>query len=137
MTRRASRVAHLEAHAARRTAAHAARLPLALRRLSDAHLEELEDAVNAAGGTGLPVRPWEDPHAALTGPERAAWQWAARTGRAALEDVWTPPPVGAAAVFQVEAARLKDQDGTPARHARAAWALMAALAAVTLEERDA
>ncbi|NTY02111.1 hypothetical protein [Deinococcus sp. JMULE3] len=135
MKGRASRVAQLEAQT--RTGRNRDRLPLALRRLSDAHLEDLEDAVNAAGGTGLPVRPWEDLRPGLSAPECAAWQWAARTGRAALEDVWTPPPAGAADVFQVEAARLGGQDGTPARHARAAWALMAALAAVTLEERNA
>ncbi|GAA5438159.1 hypothetical protein [Deinococcus aquaticus] len=135
MKGRAARVAHLEAQT--RAGQNRGRVPLALRRLSDAHLRDLEDAVSAAGGTGLPVHPWEDLRPGLSDPERAAWQWARAQTWARLEDVWTRPPAGAADVFQLEAARLEGLEDRPARHARAAWAMLAALAAVMLEEGTA
>ncbi|WP_019586901.1 hypothetical protein [Deinococcus apachensis] len=138
MTGRTLRLRRLE-DLARQAAAgredlNAGRVRAALGLLSDADLEALEGAVIAAGGVGLPVRPWADLPPGLPEDHARAWGWAAHMDRLTGAHPWPMPPAAAPAVFEAQAAKVEGL-GQEDAWARVAWVLYAALARVILEEQ--
>ena len=134
MTSRAARLARLEGQAAQREYLDRGRMPLALERLSWEELCALEEAVQAAGGAGLPVHPWDSPPADLGEGKARCWTWARQMVGKEADEAWSAPPLDALAVFAAEARKLEGQPNPEARYAWAGWALLSALAAVMLEE---
>ena len=109
-------------------------MPLALERLSWEELCALEEAVQATGGAGLPVHPWDSPPADLGESTARCWMWAGQMVGKEAEGTWSAPPLDAPVVFAVEAQKLEGLPDPAARYAWAGWALLSALAAVMLEE---
>lgn len=134
MTSRAARLARLEGQAAQRERRDRGRMPLALERLSWEELCALEEAVQAAGGAGLPVHPWDSPPADLGEGAARCWLWARQMVGEEAEETWSAPPLDAPAVFATEARKLEGQPDPGARYAWAGWALLSTLATVMLEE---
>lgn len=129
MTGRASRLHRLEAQArqvvAECEALNAAHIGAALELLSVPDLEGLLSAVEANGGVGLPVKPWEDPPDSLPADQARAWEWARGLSGLKAGQAWPLPPEGTAEVFEQEAA--KEGSGQRWAWARSAWLLYATL----------
>lgn len=135
MTGRRGRLARLEVQAGQCEYLNRGRVPLALERLTWDELGALEEAVQAAGGSGLPhPHPWVSPPADLGAGVASCWAWARHMIGSGVGDVWRTPPPDAPAVFAAQAGRLEGAQVPEDRYAWAGWALMGALAAVMLEE---
>jgi hypothetical protein len=146
MTGRVSRLRRLEDRARQATAdqqdQNGATVRAALALMSDTDLDVLLSAVQAAGGRGLPVRPWDAPPDDLPEEQRRAWVWAAQVTGLSAAHLWPFPPPSAPEVCEwaaaaQSAAKANSEDPETRQSfewGRVGWVMLGCLAHVMLEE---